>query len=403
MSGPVVAVFAPDAAGHFAPMRGVVAALAGRGARVHVFAAPLNAPAVQAAGGHFVDLFGHRPLEAADDESLPVVSRYVTFAAHYGEEVMREVQELGASLVVYETFAVIGRAVAFGLGLPYVNVTVSHNLPPGPYVRTLRRERTVAPSQRCLRAVEVLRDRFGMADASPFTYIEGLSPYLNVVTEPPQWLADDERAAFEPCAFFGSLPALGELDAPRGAAGFRGTGAPKVYASFGTVPWWYWPELAADGLETIARTLGPAADLLVTLGAGDVPGERVEAMQHAGAVVVPYADTWSALAEADVFVTSNGVNSTHEAVFGGVPMLSYPFHGDQPGLAGFCERHGLAVPLVKEARAPLEPEAIVAGMAQIAHRRQQFDAALQRARGWELEVMARRDTVADRVLAFAQA
>jgi len=402
LSSPVVAVFAPEAAGHFGPVRAVIAGLAGRGAQVHVFTAPRYAPDVEAAGGRFVDVFERYPVAAADDESLPVVSRWVTHAAHYGEEVMREVRELGASLVVYETFAVIGRAVACGLGLPYVNVAISHNLAPRPYIESLQRERPIVTSERCLRAVELLRDRFGMTDASPFSYIDGLSPYLNVLTEPPEWTTEEERRVFEPWACFGSLPPVPALRAPRPAAGFR-DGAPKVYASFGTVPWWYWPDLATDALDTVARTLGGSASVLLTLGGADVPAERVEAMRRAGAVVVPYADTWSALADADVFITSHGVNSTHEAVFRGVPMLSYPFHGDQPGLAGFCGRHGLAVPLVDEPRRPLEPEAIVAAMAEIAQRRHEFDEALARARGWELDVIAGRDAVIDRVLAFAHA
>jgi UDP:flavonoid glycosyltransferase YjiC (YdhE family) len=395
-------VFAPEAAGHFGPTRAVIAGLAGHGADVHVFTAPRYRADVEAAGARFVDVFERCPVAAADDESLPVVSRWVTHAAHYGDQVMREVRELGASLVVYETFAVIGRAVACGLGLPYVNVTISHNLAPGPYIESLRRERPIVTSERCRRAVEVLRERFGMADASPFSYIDGLSPYLNVLTEPPQWTTQEERRVFEPCACFGSLPPPAVLDAPRPAAAF-GEGEPKVYASFGTVPWWYWPELATDALETVAQTLGPTASVLLTLGGADVAPERVEAMRRAGAVVVPYADTYGALADADVFITSHGVNSTHEAVHLGVPMLSYPFHGDQPGLADFCRRHGLALPLVDSPRAPLEPEALVAGTAQIEQQRAQFGEALARARGWELDVIAQRDAVIDRVLAFAQA
>lgn len=395
-------MFVPDAAGHFGPTRAVIAGLAGHGADVHVFTAPRYRADVEAAGARFVDVFERYPVAAADDESLPVVSRWVTHAAHYGEEVMREVRELGASLVVYETFAVIGRAVACGLGLPYVNVTINHNLAPGPYIESLRRERPIVTSERCRRAVELLRDRFGMVDASPFSYIDGLSPYLNVLTEPPQWTTQEERSVFEPCACFGSLPPQPVLDAPRPAAAF-GDGSPKVYASFGTVPWWYWPEVATDALETVAQTLGPTASVLLTLGGADVAPERVAAMRRAGAVVVPYADTYGALSDADVFITSHGVNSTHEAVHLGVAMLSYPFHGDQPGLADFCRRHGLALPLVDRPRAPLEPEALVAAMAQIEQQRAQFDEALARAGSWEREVIAQRDAVIDRVLAFAQA
>ena len=173
--------------------------------------------------------------------------------------------------------------------------------------------------------------------------------------------------------------------------------------SWGTVPWWYWADLAAETLVTVAESLGGSAELLISLGGGRAPDDRVAAMGRAGATVVPYASTWDALGDADIFVTAQGPNSSHEAIYSRVPMLSYPFHGDQPGVAAFCAEHGLAVSLVDEPLAPLTQEAVVAGVAQIAERRAQFGEALERARGWELEVIAARGSVIDRVLAFAEA
>ena len=43
------------------------------------------------------------------------------------------------------------------------------------------------------------------------------------------------------------------------------------------------------------------------------------------------------LAAADVFVTHHGLNSTHESIAERVPMLSYPFQWDQPGMAERCQ------------------------------------------------------------------
>lgn len=396
-----VAVFAPDAIGHFAPLRAVIAGLADRGATVHVLTAREFAPAVQAAGGRFVDLFGPYPLEAADDESIPVPSRFVTYAAHYAEDVIRDVSKLGVSLVVTDTYAVIGRVVAHALGVPCVSVAAGHNLAPGPYIDEVKRTRRIETSERCLRAVEALRDRYGMADASPLSYADGLSPHLNLLCEPPEWLSAEERAAFEPAAFFGSLAPVRDLEAPRPPAGFRG-GSPKVYVSLGTVPWWYWPDLVADGFEAVARAVGATADVIISVGRLAVPEDRIAALRSAGAKVVPHLHTWAALGEADVFVTSSGANSTHEAVYSRVPMLSYPFHGDQIGLAQRSEHLGLGLRLVDEPRAPLTPEAILSGLAAIAQRREAFDAALERARAWELAVLEGRPAVIERVLAVAQ-
>jgi len=84
-------------------------------------------------------------------------------------------------------------------------------------------------------------------------------------------------------------------------------------------------------------------------------------------------------------------------------MLGYPFHGDQPELAQLCEDLGVAVRLVPEPRAPLTPEAVAAGLERIVAERADFGAALERARKWELDVIARRSEVIERMLALAQA
>jgi UDP:flavonoid glycosyltransferase YjiC (YdhE family) len=402
VSGPTVAVFAPDALGHFGPLRAVIAGLADRGATVHVLTARAFAPQVEAAGGHFVDMFGPYPLEAADDESLPVVSRYVTYAGHYAEAIIRDVSALGVSLVVADTFAVIGRAVANALGVPYLSVVAGHNMPPGRYIEHVKATRQIETSDRCLRAVDVLRERYGIANASPFSYADGLSPHLNLLCEPPEWLTADETRAFEPAAFIGSLAPARTLEAPRPPAGFR-CGSPKVYAALGTVPWWYWPELVTDTLETVARAVGATADLVISVGGLDVPEDRVAAMRGAGAKVVEHLHTWAALGEADVFVTSQGANSTHEAAYSRVPMLSYPFHGDQTELAERCASFGIGLQLVEQPRAPLTAGAVTEGIGAITVRRAAFDEALERARGWELAVVEGREAVVERVLSFAHA
>src|SRR5579884_2208948 len=196
-----VAVFASPYAGHAGPLRPLVAGLADRGLTPYVFTSRGFAEAFERVGGRFVDLFGRYPLEEADDESLPVMSRHVTFAAHYAADLVREVRELRPSIVVYDTFAVVGRVVATALGLPYVNVSVGHNMAPAVFLERLRVDPRVAISFRCLRAVEDLREHWGIADASPFSYVTGISPFLNLVCEPRAWLTEAERRVFEPAAY----------------------------------------------------------------------------------------------------------------------------------------------------------------------------------------------------------
>ena len=114
-------------------------------------------------------------------------------------------------------------------------------------------------------------------------------------------------------------------------------------------------------------------------------------------------DQWAALARADVFVTHHGLNSTHEAIFHGVPMISYPISWDQPGLARRCRELGLAIPLAEEERAAVGPEEVEAALAAFARGRDALRRRLLEAAGWERDVVARRGAVVDRVMALAGA
>ena len=79
-------------------------------------------------------------------------------------------------------------------------------------------------------------------------------------------------------------------------------------------------------------------------------------------------------------------------------MLSYPMFGDQPGLAARCQELGLAVPLVKAARDPLDADDVGAAIDDLIADDTRIREALARARGWELDVIASREAVVDRLL-----
>jgi len=405
-AGPAVAFFAMTEAGHFQRLQPLISGMAQRDFDVHVFTDRRFASGVERAGGRFVDLFGTHTLEAADNESAPFPSRFVSFAGLHCDDVARDVAALDVSLVVYDTFAVVGHAVARLLGVPYVNVCAGHNMNPERFLADLEVDPRVSISPRCHRAVETLRDRYGIGDASPFSYISGLSRFLNVYCEPPAFLTEDERAAFEPIAFFGSLPPLAEI-AERRRNGARPWFEPaaelKAYVSFGTVVWRYWAAEALDALSAIADAFAgmPRARAVVALGRAPIVADRVAELTRPNVAVVDYADQWRVLSEADVFVTHHGLNSTHEAIFSGVPMISYPFFSDQPGLAERCRRLGVAIPLATSPRAPVTPADVVKALDELSGRQTAVRERLDEAREWELEVIAARGSVLDQIEALA--
>lgn len=100
----------------------------------------------------------------------------------------------------------------------------------------------------------------------------------------------------------------------------------------------------------------------------------------------------------DAFFTHHGMNSTHEAIFHRVPMVSYPFFWDQPGLAHKCQSFGLAIPLTDTLRGGIDKRDVRRIMTRLADARESMMAALSRARGWEEAVIANRPAVLRKVM-----
>jgi len=387
--------------GHFERLRPLIADLVRHGLPTHVFTDQRFARSVESAGATFVDLFEGRPLASVDDESIPLSCRSVTFAGACAESVAAEVERLGPAVVVYDTFAVVAHVVARLLGLPYVNVCNGHNYDPARFVPVLEREYPrLSPSAACLRAVELLRERYGVEDASPLSFVSGLSPYLNVYCEPPEFLTAAERQAFEPVAFYGSLAPPEELEVPPGPSPFGDREGLRVYASFGTVVRRHWNDQALAALAAVAAAVGgrPGTCGLISLGAPEPSAEVVDALARERVSVVGRVDQHRALHDADVFVTHQGLSSTHEAIYYLTPMLSYPFFADQPGLAARCRDLGVALPLVDTPLAPVDEEAVAAALERVVARREEMALRLVEARQWELDVIARRRSVVERIV-----
>jgi MGT family glycosyltransferase len=403
MNGPSVAFFAMPQEGHFHRLRPLISGMVSCGITAYVFTHRRFEPEVEREGATFVDLFEKYPLDQADGDSHPVPCRFVSFAGCYAEDVVDDLQEIQPSLIVYDTFAVIGRVVAALLGVPYVNVCAGHNVDPGRIARLLGTVPRVDISPDCQRAVEKLRERYGLHDASPFYWACALSPFLNVYCEPSAYLTEAEQRAFDPVAFYGCLPSTEEIERTRRGPGlsyFSGAATQlKVYVSFGTVTWRYWGTEALDALMSISESLAGihALRAVISLGGTEIGPESLRALTKPNVSVASYVDQWKILQEADVFVTHHGLNSTHEAIFNGVPMISYPFLWDQPALAEKCRRFGLAIPLTDSARGPVTDPDVRAALTELAIKRDSLRASLAEARDWELRVMADRDSVLRRM------
>ncbi len=398
MTGRVAAVFCMPERSHLQRLLPVVAGLVRRGTAVSVFTDGCFRDAVERVGGRLVDLFARYPLDAADGASRPVPCRYVSFAGHYAVEVVAEVARLRPSLIVYDTFAVIGYVVGRHLGIPYVNVCAGHAMTPATATASLAGDARLAVSEAGRRAIDQLRERWGILDAAPHSYFTSLSPFLNIYCEPPRFLGPADRRAFEPIAFFGSLPPLETVRAGRAARRERPRrkAAPlRLYASCGSVVWRYYAPAALQALEAFADAVAglDRARAVVSLGGHPVPTADRARLERPNVEVADYVDQWAVLQGASAFLTHHGLNSTHEAIYHRVPMLSYPFFADQPALARLCGELGLAISVADAPRRPLASEQVRDALARLAAEADARALALERAREWEVEVLDGRDAV----------
>ena len=379
----------------------LIEGLAARGLPVTVFTDRRFAEAVNRSGATFRDLFASISLEAADDRSLPVPCRYVTFAERHLDNFIAQITEMKTRLVVYDTFAVIAPLASRELGLPHVNLCSGHNVEPNRFGEMLKVDSRVDLADSCLEAVTNLQRRFPDLEISPFCFVSLLSPDLNLYCEPGAFLPARERKPFEPLAFFGSLPAESALTRPTKARILEKTGSRilHIYASFGTVIWRYYRRDALRALGTLAKAFErqPEIRLLISTG-GDTLAVRELAMD--GVEVESYVDQPTVLDEVDLFVTHHGLNSTHEAIVRQVPMISYPCFWDQPALAQRCQELDLAVPLGREMRQPITESDVLEALDLARARGRELRAGLAKAARWEVEVITARHRVFDRIEAL---
>ncbi len=399
---PVIAVFSTQAPSHFRLVLPIIVGLARRGADVRVFTHARFEPEISRAGASLVDVFTPFPQEAADETSTPIGTRYVTHAGRFARAVAAEAERHRPSLIIGETFSVLGRAVAALLGVPWINVCAGHDLDGERIVRQMQTDPRVNPSPECLSAVEALRTI--LPDASPFAFVTPTSTVLNIHPEPPAFFDPALRQKFEPLAFFGSLqpPEEAAPAAPEGRY-FTDDGRLKLYVCFGTIVWYPFEAQTLTALAAVSRFVAgrPDIEALISLGTDRVGAEDRRALAAPNVRVEEYVDQWAVLEEADAFVTHHGLNSTHEAIFQRVPMLSYPFFWDQPALAERCRRLGVAVPIIDTPRAPIEETRLAAALDALRND-PALPGRLQAARQLELDVIAGRDAVLDRILAIAE-
>ncbi len=399
----VIALVCMPEYGHFQCMRSIISHLAASGFRVVVLTHSNYQSQVREAGGVFFDLFGRAPIESADATSVPVPCRYVTYASHFADLVIRELKRMDASLVVADSFSIVATVAARELQIPYVSVFVGHNMNPIRHLEIIQqRSHCHRISESCHNAVGVLRNRFGLENANVFSYVTTVSPYLNICCEPAQFLTPEEQMVFQPVAFFGSIyVSSASTSLSREGTYFKPkvTAGVNVFLSFGTVIWRYFSEQAMDVAMAIAREIAkrPQFNGVFSLGGSRAQCPSTVSILESSVSVHDFVDQPRVLGESDLFVTHHGLNSTHESILSGVPMLSYPFFADQPDLAAKCQNLGFALPIVANTMECPQEDQVKQALDAFCDCRKAMKQRLEQGRLWEIEVIKNRPHVVKQI------
>jgi MGT family glycosyltransferase len=385
--------------GHVSPAVAFGRELVMAGAKVHAFSTQQFSTLFRAADIEFHDLYEKRPIDEADASSIPVPCRYVTFAATFGDSLSESIGRLRPDIIVYESFAVVALVVSRKLGIPAVSIIASHNMPPGQTIAELERDPRVDVSQACRDAVEQLQSKYGIADASPFSYANALSPLLNVIPEPEQFYLSDETTPFAPCVFFGCIDINDRERASHFPGGPSQSRANNIYACFGTVASRYYQPAIVAAIKAIADAARQHPEMLFTISLGGYQINEIHVPSNVR--ILPFVDQWEILQQSEVYITHHGMNSTHEAVYLKTPMISYPLLYDQPKLALRCQQLGLAVPLVKELRAKFEAADLINSILDVRRDRAAMIDRLETAHHWELQAVEKRGDAVQQVLDLA--
>ena len=363
------------------------------GIEVHAFSGAARQVAFEQEGAFFHDLYGSRPIEAADASSVPFPMRQVAFAASYSNSLAAEISSLRPDVIIYGTFSVIGMCVSRILKIPSVAICAGHNLYPQRAMEIMATDPRVRVAQECYEAINVLRDRYGIEHASPFLYYDTLSPHLNIIGEPKEFLTAEEQARFAPCVFSGAFNA-NQLTEVKRSGSKRGL---RIYVSFGTIAPNYYAGHIKETISVVSHVLGSMKNCKVRIGLGDC--RAFEGLKVGSSVdIIPWADQWDELQQADLHITHHGLNSTHESCFHEVPMLSYPFLGDQPFLAARCQELGLALHLQHGGLAPVNPTRLKDCVEEFLSSRNELGERMQLARQWEVNAIREQASVAKAVL-----
>ncbi|MBW4437362.1 MAG: hypothetical protein KME04_09530 [Pleurocapsa minor GSE-CHR-MK-17-07R] len=338
--------------GHVNPSLPLIQALVGRGEQVSVYLTEPYRAKVEATGAQFIpypadivppDFFEREKL---DGSNPPHSARYLIEATgKLMDALLPALRENPPDYVMYDVMCPWGNLIGQALNVPRIESMCLLFIDPGMLVRQAGLTGVagmVARGAKHLAAHAVASRRIARAHR-----VKALS-FAETLLNPADLIVSFTSAEFQPnaAAFGDHVRYVGPSIAPRAdSPDFpfdRLTGVPVIYVSLGTV--------INNNLTFFRACMNAFAtwqvQVVVSLGRHVRPSDL--GPLPANVIALPHVPQLEILERAALFVTHGGMNSVHEGLYFGVPLLVVPQTVEQRGVAGRVQELGAGVMLADD-------------------------------------------------------
>ena len=341
-----IVFFCIPAHGHTNPTLEVVRELVSRGHQVWYYSYEPMREKIEAAGAEFVACDDYDMEQKLTPKDSIRVGKDLAFSTQIlvdttlalDEQVCRDMEKLRPDVVVADSMAVWGKAIALKLGIPFVSSTTTFAF--NQYSSKIMKQgigelvRMLIAMPKVSRHIKRLQNR-GYPVNSILDIIQNDDHTHTIVYTSPQFQPCAETFSAEHYAFVGpSVRPAGET--------VEKTREKLIYISMGTVN--------NDMLPLYRACVAALGDTeyQVILSVGTLVDREALGPLPENVAVYDHVDQIAVLEKADVFLTHCGMNSVSEALYFGVPLVMRSKTAEQGGVAARVSQLGAGVFLEKE-------------------------------------------------------
>lgn len=337
-----IVFFSIPAYGHTNPTIEVIRELVRRGNIVRYYSFHIFQEKIEDAGAEFFSCDKYLPPMPPDIDKRSgydfssLIGMVTDVTINMEKQVKRELVDFQPDCIVSDSLCIWGKLFASSLHIPMIGSTTSFafNKNTAKLMKPEGREvfYTILGFPRISKKIRLLKEHgYDVSDLTQMIRNDDVTPTIVYTSR-----------AFQPRnEEFGSNYAfVGPSINPCEKSDVRSSSRPLIYISLGTVmknPGFY--------RECIDALRDCEYDVIMSVGSQEML-ETIEDIP-ANFQVSKFVPQLQVLQNADIFLTHCGMNSVHESIYFGVPMILFPQQSEQRAVANRLREMGAGVPLKK--------------------------------------------------------